>query len=43
MLNYDQVFTSNILSACQIVDNLTYRRGYFGRLFPEKNLNGKYK
>jgi hypothetical protein len=32
------IFTSNIPSACQIIDNLTCTRGYFGRLFPEKNL-----
>jgi hypothetical protein len=33
--------TSNIPSACQIIDNLTCTRGYFGRLFPENNLHDK--
>jgi hypothetical protein len=39
MCKYLGIFTSN--SACQIIDNLTCTRGYFGRLFPEKNLHDK--
>jgi hypothetical protein len=35
------IITSNIPTACQIIDNLTCPRGYFGRLFPEKNLHDK--
>jgi hypothetical protein len=37
----NDIVTSNIPSSCEIIDNLTWTRGYFGRLFPEKNLHDK--